>query len=452
MSDDFFKNGKVSRPLASRLRPVCFDEFVGQTHLMSPDGSLRRLVISGNIPSMIFWGPPGTGKTTAAQIICQSLFGEIEKMSATSASVKEIREAAVRAQKRQEISDKKTYLFVDEIHRFNRSQQDALLPYVEDGTLTLLAATTENPSFYVNHALLSRCRVFVFEPLNASDLQHLLEFALSDEERGLGKSVISLSDEAREVLIRAASGDARHLLVTLQIAADLLKPGESHIDVPHLEQALGRQMFAYDKKGEFHYDVVSAFIKSLRGSDPHAAVHYLARMLESGEDPRFIARRMVIFASEDVGNADPQAIQVAVAAMQSYEWTGMPEGYLPLTQAATYLASAPKSNAVITAYGKAKEALAQAGAVPVPVHLRNAVTQLAAELGHGAAYQYPHNYEGNFVQQHYLPEKLRGHKYYNPTQNGYERFIRDRLIKLGMLNEPEAGKAKNGERENQDQS
>lgn len=434
MSENLFQNSGAISPLASRLRPQNFDEFVGQKHLMSEEGALRRLVLAGNLPSMIFWGPPGSGKTTAAHIICKSLFGEIEKMSATSGSVKDIREAATRAQKRQEISDKKTYLFVDEIHRFNRSQQDALLPYLEDGTLTLLAATTENPSFYVNHALLSRCRVFVFEPLVESDMQGLLDFALRDNVRGLGRLELTIGDEAREILVRAAGGDARHLLVTLQIAADLLKPGEHEIGVAQLKQALPHHMFAYDKKGDAHYDVISAFIKSLRGSDPHAAVHYLARMLESGEDPRFIARRMVIFASEDVGNADPQAIQVAVAAMQSYEWTGMPEGYLPLTQAATYLASAPKSNAVITAYGKAKDALAKAGACPVPVHLRNAVSQLATELGHGAAYKYPHSFEGNFVDQPYLPEILRGQHYYEPTQNGYERFIHERLVKLGMLN------------------
>lgn len=433
MSESLFSNANQSRPLASRLRPNSFDEFLGQSHLMGEDGALRRLVSNGNIPSMILWGPPGTGKTTAATIMCKSLFGDIEKMSATSASVKEIREAALRAEKRQEISGKRTYLFVDEIHRFNRSQQDALLPHVEDGVLTLLAATTENPSFYVNHALLSRCRVFVFDALSETDIQQLLDFALSDQVRGLGKLELSIAEDAREILVRASRGDARQLLVTLQIAADLLRPPMQTIEVKHLEQALGKQVFAYDKKGDAHYDIISAFIKSLRGSDPHAAVHYLARMLESGEDPRFIARRMVIFASEDVGNADPQAIQVAVAAMQSYECTGMPEGYLPLTHAATYLASAPKSNAVIVAYGKAKEALLKAGDLPTPIHLRNAVSQLATELGHGAAYKYPHDFEGNFVEQDYLPVKLRGQKYYSPTNNGYERHIRERLSKLGML-------------------
>lgn len=435
MSDtlSLFSTHAVSKPLAERLRPRSFAEFVGQAHLLGENGSIRRLVAAGEIPSMIFWGPPGTGKTTAAQIICQSLFGEFERMSAVAGSIKEIREAAARAEKRLEISGKKTYLFVDEIHRFNRAQQDALLPHVESGTLTLLSATTENPSFYVNHALLSRCRVFVFEPLKEADLNWLADQALCDKERGLGARKLEIEGGAREILVRASSGDARYLLVTLQIAADLLKSDHATIGLPELEQALGRQILAYDKNGDAHYDIISAFIKSLRGSDPHAAVHYLARMLESGEDPRFIARRMVIFASEDIGNADPQAIQVAVAAMQSFEWSGMPEGYLPLTQAATYLASAPKSNAVISAYQKARADLDSMGIAPVPIHLRNAVSKLATELGHGATYKYPHNFDGNFVQQQYLPEQLQGHQYYSPTQNGYERFIRERLIKLGML-------------------
>lgn len=435
MSNNLFSNLNPSKPLAARLRPRNFDEFIGQSHLMSQEGSLRRLVVAGSIPSMIFWGPPGTGKTTAAQLICKNLFGELESLSAVSCSVKDLREAAVRAEARQAISDKKTYLFLDEIHRFNRSQQDALLPHVENGLFTLLAATTENPAFYVNQALLSRCRVFQFKSLTNQDLERLLDFALADCERGLGELEIQVVDDVREILIRAADGDARHLLVTLQIAADLLRPGEKMIRLPELEQALGKQMLSYDKKGDAHYDIISAFIKSLRGSDPHAAIHYLARMLESGEDPRFIARRMVIFASEDVGNADPQAIQVAVSAMQSYEWSGMPEGYLPLTQAASYLASAPKSNAVKTAYMKAKADLEKFGSCDVPVHLRNSVSNLAKELGHGATYKYPHDFEGNYAPQTYLPDKIKGHRYYNPTQNGYERFIRERLLKLGMLDE-----------------
>ena len=406
-------------PLAARMRPQTLEDMVGQEHLLGPQGLLTRLVSKQHVPSLILWGPPGSGKTTLAEILCRVVKGDFIALSAVLAGVKEIREAIKKAQETKLAYQKQTYLFIDEIHRFNKSQQDALLPHVESGDVTLIGATTENPSFSVNTPLLSRCRVLVLKPLEPSHMEQLL-----------ARVPIPIDDTAKAKLILAASGDARILLSTLEIAADLAgnEPGAC-VTEKEVEMATGRRLIAHDRAGDSHYNVISAFIKSLRGSDPDAACYYLARLLEAGEDPRFILRRMVIFASEDVGNADPQAIQVAIAALQAYEFVGLPEGYLPLTHAATYLACAPKSGAVIAAYGKAKEDVEKHGSLPVPLHICNAPTGLMKQMGYGKGYLYAHDFEENHVTQDYLPDKIAQSKYYFPTQNGYERFIAERLEK-----------------------
>lgn len=420
-------------PLAARMRPRSLEEMVGQEHLLGKDGLLSKLLERKGLPSLILWGPPGSGKTTLAENLCHAVSGKLIRMSAVMAGVKEIREAVLAAEKnRQSDASVKTYLFVDEIHRFNRGQQDALLPHVEAGVVTLIGATTENPSFSVNTPLLSRCRVLVLRPLETEHFHVLIARALSDLKRGVQSStVLELKDDARELLVLAASGDARILLSTLEVAADLAMCDQaSLINLAHVQMAVGKRLIAHDKMGDAHYNVASAFIKSMRGSDPDATCHYLVRMLESGEDPRFILRRMAIFASEDIGNADPQAIQVAAAAFQIFEWVGMPEGYLTLTQTAIYLACAPKSNAVVTAYEKAASDLEIFGALLVPLHICNAPTSMMKNMGYGKEYKYPHGYENNYVEQQYLPDKLAGKNYYVPTRNGYERFIVERFMKL----------------------
>jgi len=424
----------LDQPLAARMRPREINEIAGQEHLFGDNGLLRGMLKhEAKLPSLILWGPPGVGKTTLAQILCGQAKGEFVHLSAVLAGVKDIREVVEKANALRASAGIRMYLFIDEIHRFNKSQQDALLPHVEAGTVTLFGATTENPSFSVIAPLLSRCRVLVLKPLESSHLRKLAHRALQDVERGLGARGLHLDSNAEDLLVESAAGDARAFLTTLEIAADLaqleLRATISESDV---RTAACKRMLQYDRNGEQHYDVISAFIKSLRGSDPDAACHYLVRMVESGEDPRFIFRRMIVFASEDIGNADPQAIQVAVSTFQAYELMGMPEGYLPLTHAATYLASAPKSNAVIKAYNAAKADLEKPGASDVPLHLRNAPTGLMKKLGYGKEYQYPHNFPGNFVKQQYLPDALVGARYYNPTENGYERFIAQRL-KHGVL-------------------
>jgi putative ATPase len=420
-----------SIPLAARMRPRSIAEIVGQEHVLGPDGLLTKIIAKHIMPSMILWGPPGSGKTTLAENIGKIIDADFIRISGVLGGVKEIRDAVYHAREVMQGSGRQTYLFIDEIHRLNRAQQDSLLPHVEHGVLTLIGATTENPSFSINTPLLSRCRVVVLKALQESELRILIERALGDEKRGLGARGLKIDENAEEVLVSAACGDARVLLSTLEIAADLVGADEEQIiGVRHVESAVGRRLVFHDRAGDSHYDVISAFIKSMRGSDPNASCHYLTRMLEGGEDPRFILRRMVIFASEDVGNADPQAIQVAVSALQAYELSGMPEGTLPLTQAATYLACAPKSNAVTKAYNESKDDLIKLGALPIPLHLCNAPTQLMKESGRGKSYKYPHDYEGNYVEQQYLPDKLVGKKYYVPTKNGYERFIAERMEKL----------------------
>jgi len=426
-------------PLAARMRPLCLEEMVGQEHLLGEKGLLTQLLKNKVMPSLILWGPPGCGKTTLAENLCRKLDGEIIHISAVMAGVKEIREAIALAQKNCERFQKKTYLFIDEIHRFNKAQQDALLPYVEDGTVTLLGATTENPSFSINTPLLSRCRVLQLRPLEEAHFFKLIERALGDQEKGiLSKSSLIIEEGIKRQLVLAASGDARILLSLLEMATELtLAAEETKISLAAVQAAVGRRILAYDQKGDEHYNIISAFIKSMRGSDPDAACYYLARMLEAGEDPRFILRRMVLFASEDVGNADPQAIQVAISAFQAFEFVGLPEGYLPLSQAATYLACAPKSNAAYMAYKKALADLEKQGSLPVPMHLRHAPTSLMKDLGYGKEYSYPHDFSGNYVKQQYLPDIIKDNRYYIPTKNGYERFIAERLEKIKKVSKGE---------------
>ena len=411
-------------PLAERMRPTSLAELVGQEHLTGPGRLLRRAVDGGALPSLILWGPPGTGKTTLARLLAGATKAAFVQMSAVSAGVKDIREAVAQAEERARLHGQRTVLFLDEIHRFNKAQQDALLPHVERGTLTLLGATTENPSFEVNSALLSRTRVVTLRPLEEDELLDLLHRALSAPQ-GLGGK-LEADEDALLIIARTAGGDARRALTALEGAAS----GGERVTLAVAEEALQRKVLLYDRAGDEHYSVVSAFIKSMRGSDPDAALYWMTRMLEAGEEPRFVLRRMVIFASEDVGNADPQALVVAVAALQAYELMGLPEGTLPMTQAVTYLSLAPKSNAVIRAYGKAKETVQETGTLPVPPHLRPAPTPLMKRMGFGSAYQYPHDFEGTWVRQQYLPDALLGRRFYEPGESGAEKALKQRLDEL----------------------
>ena len=411
-------------PLAERMRPTSLEELVGQEHLTGPGRLLRRAVDGGALPSLILWGPPGTGKTTLARLLAGATKAAFVQMSAVSAGVKDIREAVAQAEERARLHGQRTVLFLDEIHRFNKAQQDALLPHVERGTLTLLGATTENPSFEVNSALLSRTRVVTLRPLEEDELLDLLHRALTAPQ-GLGGKV-EADEDALRFIARTAGGDARRALTALEGAAS----GGERVTLAVAEEALQRKVLLYDRAGDEHYSVISAFIKSMRGSDPDAALYWMTRMLEAGEEPRFVLRRMVIFASEDVGNADPQALVVAVAALQAYELMGLPEGTLPMTQAVTYLSLAPKSNAVIRAYGKAKETVQETGTLPVPPHLRPAPTPLMKRMGFGSAYQYPHDFEGNWVRQQYLPDALAGRRFYEPGESGAEKALKQRLDEL----------------------
>lgn len=416
-------------PLAARMRPRTLDEFVGQRHILGEGKLLRRAIEADQLSSLIFYGPPGTGKTTLARVIANTTKSHFTDLNAVTAGVADIRRIVDEAKARLGMYGQRTILFIDEIHRFNKAQQDALLPYVEEGTVILIGATTENPFFEVNAALLSRSQIFPLHPLTEDELRLIAERALSDAERGLGSLNIRIDEDALAHLIRYADGDARRLLNALELAALTTRPGADgvvHITLDVAVESIQRPAVRYDKSGDNHYDTISAFIKSIRGSDPDAALYWLARMLDAGEDPRFIARRLVISAAEDIGNADPQALQVAVAAFHALELVGMPEGRIPLAQAVTYLATAPKSNASYVAINEALRMVREEGHRPVPPHLRDANYKGAAALGHGQGYLYPHDYPGHFVPQRYLPEGV-DVVFYRPSENGYEREIGERL-------------------------
>ncbi len=421
-------------PLAERLRPRSLEEFVGQQALLGPKSPLGPVVAGrAPLPSLILWGPPGSGKTTLARLLAECAGLQFRCLSAVQAGVREVR-AEIDQAARLARSGLRTALFVDEIHRFNKAQQDALLPYVERGSVVLIGATTENPSFEVIPALRSRCPVFILEPHATEGLVELLERALSDPERGLGSSR-EADPEALEHIARAACGDARRALNLLEAAAGHTS---ERIDRAAVEQSLDSQAPSYDKAGDAHYDVISAFIKSLRGSDPDAALYWLARMLAGGEDPRFICRRMIIFASEDIGNAEPHALPLAVATAEAFDRIGMPEGRIPLAHCVTYLASAPKSKASYLALGAALDAAKRFGALPVPMHLRNAPTELMRRQGYGAGYQNPHAAPEHFVRTQYAPDALAGERFYFPTQQGAEASLCDRLDRL-WRREPPSG-------------
>ncbi len=411
---------KKSNPLADRMRPRNIHEVVGQRHLLGPEKFVTRLIEKKELLSLILWGPPGTGKTTLANIIANAVGVNFVSFSAVLSGVKEIREVVAEAKDELRLRNRRTLLFVDEIHRFNKAQQDAFLHYVEDGTITLIGATTENPSFEVNSPLLSRCKVLVLEQLAEEDLKVIIKKALEDKETGLGNLNVVVEQDAMNFLSGYAHGDARAALNGLEASVVITRPdknGSHKITLEVAQEAVQRMALLYDKGGEEHYNVISAFIKSMRGSDPDAALYWLARMLDAGEDPLFIARRMVIFASEDIGNADPNAIRVAIAVKDAVDFVGMPEGWIPLAQGATYLATAPKSNASYLAYLEALEDVKKKGALPVPLHIRNAPTGLMKKLGYGKGYKYPHSYEGAKVEQDYLPDVLKGRKYYKPVSS-----------------------------------
>ncbi len=421
-------------PLAERLRPATLDEFVGQDHLLGEGKILHSLLSRGTLPSLILWGPPGCGKTTLARIIARLVDANFVSFSAVLSGIQELRAIVKEAKENQQQGGPRTVLFVDEIHRFNKAQQDAFLPHVESGLITLIGATTENPSFEIIAPLLSRCQVLVLNPLDQDALDSLITRALTDEKRGLGSLELTISEDARRVLAARSDGDARTLLNYLEMAAELAvsalpEARGAEITLQHVEEAIQHRGLRYDKAAEEHYNLISAFHKSLRGSDPDAALYWMARMLAAGEDPHYIARRMVRFASEDVGNADPQALGLALDALRAYDFLGSPEGELALAQAALYLATAPKSNAAYTAWGEAMEDAKKFGTLPVPLHIRNAPTKLMKELGYGKGYKYAHDHKDALVAQEYFPSELRNRTYYHPTARGYERTIKDRLDK-----------------------
>ncbi len=417
-------------PLADRMRPRTLEEFVGQNHLLGEGKVLRQAIEIDQLPSMILWGPPGSGKTTLAMIIAATTGAQFSSFSAVLSGVKEIKEVIQEAREEWKYQKRKTVLFVDEIHRFNKAQQDAFLTHVENGTIILIGATTENPSFEVISPLLSRSKVFTLNPLAEKEIEVILSRALTDRKRGLGKYQTAIEPEVIKGIGQLANGDARAALNTLEMLVLTTSPDEEgvrQIKKEDFKEVLQRKAYLYDKSGEEHYNLISALHKSLRGSDPDAALYWLGRMLEAGEDPLYIARRMVRFASEDVGMADPGALQVAVTAMEAFHFVGLPEGNLALAQAAVYLATAPKSNALYTAFQGVQKDVRELETMPVPLHIRNAPTSLMRDLGYGKGYKYPHDYPDHFIEEEYLPENLKGRIYYHPTEQGFEREIKKRL-------------------------
>jgi putative ATPase len=412
------------------MRPRTFEEFVGQEHLVGRERVLRKSIEADQLSSLILWGPPGTGKTALAYVIANLTHSHFAPISAVAAGVADLRRIIEEAKERRGLHSQRTILFIDEIHRFNKAQQDVILPAVEEGTITLIGTTTENPSFEVNSALLSRCRVYALKPLADQEVDTIVQRALMDRERGLGQMGVELEGEARTHLVTMANGDARVALNALELAAMATSPdqeGRRRITLPVIEDALQQRALLYDKAGDQHYDAISALHKSLRGSDPDAALYWLARMLEAGEDPLYVARRLVRFASEDVGMADPQALVVAMAAQQAVHFIGMPEGDLALAQAAVYLATAPKSNSLYRAYGKVREDVQRTRNEPVPLHLRNPVTRLMKGMGYGKGYKYDHDFPDHFAGQQHLPDSLKGRTYYQPGHQGFEEIIAERL-------------------------
>lgn len=421
------EKSKTEAPLASRLRPTTLDEVVGQKHIIGKDKLLYRAIKADKLSSIIFYGPPGTGKTTLAKVIANTTSAEFMQINATSSGKKDMEEVVTAAKNNQGMYGKKTILFIDEIHRFNKGQQDYLLPYVEDGTIILIGATTENPYFEVNSALLSRSVIFELKKLSKADIKTLLIRAVNDEEKGMGAYHARIDEDALEFLADMANGDARAALTAIELGVLTTEPGEDgviHITLDVASECIQKRVISYDKTGDNHYDTVSAFIKSMRGSDPDAAVYYLARMLYAGEDIKFIARRIMILAAEDIGNADPNALTVAVSAAQAVERLGMPEARIVLAQAVTYMASAPKSNSAIMAIDKAMDLVEHTKTPPVPVHLQDAHYKASGKLGHGVGYKYAHSYKNHYVKQQYLPDGLTDQVFYEPSENGYEAQIR----------------------------
>ncbi len=440
-------NKEKESPLAARLRPRTLEEVVGQQHIIGKDKLLYRAIKADKLSSIIFYGPPGTGKTTLAKVIANTTSAEFTQINATVAGKKDMEEVIAKAKDSQGMYGKKTILFIDEIHRFNKGQQDYLLPFVEDGTIILIGATTENPYFEVNGALISRSIIFELKPLSKEDIRELIRRAVYDKERGMGAYNALIEEDALEFLSDIAGGDARHALnavelgiMTTQRSAD----GKIHITLEVAQECIQKRVVKYDKTGDNHYDTVSAFIKSMRGSDPDAAVYYLAKMLYAGESVTFIARRIMICASEDVGNADPQALQVAVSAALAVERIGMPEAQIILAHAVSYVACAPKSNAAVCAIEEAMKTVAATGNLPVPSHLQDAHYKGAAKLGHGLDYKYAHNYPNHYVEQQYLPYELSGKEFYRPSGNGYEAKIREHMKRIRKEAGENGGKEEEG--------